>query len=991
MKSITGTNPEVTQEVPEESTDKQRFDPSKFLEETSQPKEAGKGKATGRLALAEAILLFCSAIASGGSFPRLVGIYAAANVALAIVRLLRMTLKNENKTSDNANPAVGRLKSGLIFATGVIVPSMIAIAYGVYHLPGTLGANPFGTANEIAIVLAIPFSICTSWFIITRKRWAHATLAGTTTGIALGVTAALATTWVFQPPLGENWGSDNTLGLLVLWAPAAFLGASLLLTALLSVQHAKFRRIGSYSALAGIAASGLLTVAPHINEYATDLKVATTTGGAGEQRQQAIDYLKSNLTASQLALLFAEPKQGNRYGFGRVRLFERADLQAEPYFLLTGKSLNSLYSPSDTTAYDAQLGKQVVGTPISGLTMTRSNLEGSLNPDSLTGSFDWTMAFRNASKSAVETRSEIQLPAGAVVSRVTAWINGKPVEATFDRTDKTTNAYQWVVQRHRDPILVTSAGQDRIFVQAYPVPPYGGNLKLRLGIKTPLALSASGRCNVALPRIANKNFAPKAREAVNLSATGAFIPLPWSTTDLLADQKHHLRGLLPLAKKGDEPTSISLEHPRNLNLVATLDPTSHGRDYIVQRVLAQTNIPVQKVVFVIDTSSALKECTNSIKKTLNNLASDKRASVIFASLPPGKGSEKPDNDTGEMLPEYSIREALKEMDRIAFTGGTNDDTAVLQALESAATVPGGTVVWLHGPQPLPPAFTDLESLGIFNKPRLVDLQLGTGNNELIDAWHNNHFNSIASYDHVAVDDLAPNLDSVLNSYVSGQRSALVTQELVHKKPDLPISDSPLLAAELSSLWASKAVSGLIEAGENERAEQIGAQYNIVSPLTAAVALEKASDYSFNGLQQSQFKAAQPTAIPNIGQIAASGTNAVAVANPGGSSPSLAGATNGTIGPQGSDATVVEGVNTSGTVRVNNLANFEAAVNIATNLLEISGFIYAAVALCIAATSSKIEKSTRLSIRAIAVLTIAMMIPGAVNWLIASARDANLFS
>jgi len=35
---------------------------------------------------------------------------------------------------------------------------------------------------------------------------------------------------------------------------------------------------------------------------------------------------------------------------------------------------------------------------------------------------------------------------------------------------------------------------------------------------------------------------------------------------------------------------------------------------------------------------------------------------------------------------------------------------------------------------------------------------------------------------------------------------------------------------------------------------------------------------------------------------------------------LQGATNGTIGPQAGDATVVEGVNTAGTVRENSLAN-----------------------------------------------------------------------
>ncbi|MBA3859457.1 MAG: hypothetical protein C0507_21340 [Cyanobacteria bacterium PR.3.49] len=49
--------------------------------------------------------------------------------------------------------------------------------------------------------------------------------------------------------------------------------------------------------------------------------------------------------------------------------------------------------------------------------------------------------------------------------------------------------------------------------------------------------------------------------------------------------------------------------------------------------------------------------------------------------------------------------------------------------------------------------------------------------------------------------------------------------------------------------------------------------------------------------------------------------------------SLQGATNGTITPQGINASYISGVNTAGTVRVNNLANFEAMLNIACWALE----------------------------------------------------------
>ncbi|MEZ4543846.1 MAG: hypothetical protein R3C24_08075 [Cyanobacteriota/Melainabacteria group bacterium] len=56
----------------------------------------------------------------------------------------------------------------------------------------------------------------------------------------------------------------------------------------------------------------------------------------------------------------------------------------------------------------------------------------------------------------------------------------------------------------------------------------------------------------------------------------------------------------------------------------------------------------------------------------------------------------------------------------------------------------------------------------------------------------------------------------------------------------------------------------------------------------------------------------------------------------GNAPVLQGATNGTVGPQGDDATAIMGVNTTGTVRVSNLANLEALLSIIANGSQILG-------------------------------------------------------
>ena len=152
-------------------------------------------------------------------------------------------------------------------------------------------------------------------------------------------------------------------------------------------------------------------------------------------------------------------------------------------------------------------------------------------------------------------------------------------------------------------------------------------------------------------------------------------------------------------------------------------------------------------------------------------------------------------------------------------------------------------------------------------------------------------------------------------------------------------------------------------------------------------------------------------------------------------PSLQGATMVTIGPQGADATYVSGLNTAGTVRVNNLANLEALLNEVTNGTTIVTFIWGAIllvsalicflkerggikraavslvflgsllmqgsellsaflsALLMRMDSNRTTKSEA-TIRfwlACCIIKISLLLPAMVNWLIQSVRDANLFS
>jgi len=113
----------------------------------------------------------------------------------------------------------------------------------------------------------------------------------------------------------------------------------------------------------------------------------------------------------------------------------------------------------------------------------------------------------------------------------------------------------------------------------------------------------------------------------------------------------------------------------------------------------------------------------------------------------------------------------------------------------------------------------------------------------------------------------------------------------------------------------------------------------------------------------------------------------------GTAPSLSGATNGTIGPQGTDATYVTGVNTAGTVRVNNLANLEALLNIIANGLEILGIAWGGPTMIMGFMhmAAGTQDAMKRVLFGAAGVTGGLATPGCINWLVASARDANLFS
>lgn len=261
-------------------------------------------------------------------------------------------------------------------------------------------------------------------------------------------------------------------------------------------------------------------------------------------------------------------------------------------------------------------------------------------------------------------------------------------------------------------------------------------------------------------------------------------------------------------------------------------------------------------------------------------------------------------------------------------------------------------------------------------PSFFELALDTGCTDTLEYFKNHA--EVGPFSPIQrTEDLTGDLNDFFSKWQAG-RSEFVVSYSTHDKP---VTGATILdgrdKTELLLLNARSTVDGFIRSKQASKAARIAVAYQFVSPVSCVAVIGSNTN-------------------ANAGTTEATGD---AFSNTS-SAPVLQGATNGSIGPSG-DGTVIMGVNTAGTVRVNNLANLEALLNIICNLIELAGLMFGSViilhGLVIRSTvnnllgvRARFTQGMRIAIGA-AIVVAGVTTPGLVNWFIASARDCNLFS
>jgi hypothetical protein len=204
-------------------------------------------------------------------------------------------------------------------------------------------------------------------------------------------------------------------------------------------------------------------------------------------------------------------------------------------------------------------------------------------------------------------------------------------------------------------------------------------------------------------------------------------------------------------------------------------------------------------------------------------------------VPPQKGST-----------EVYGRNVLRN---VQSAGGHDNTSALTRAWELAAQTNTGTIVWVHGPQPV--ALDSVEELRqrcerSSQPPTLIEVQTVPGPNRVLERLDG--LSSVHSL--VRMGELGDDLTHLFNSWTNkADRLDALRERLSSTTPDAH-PEGAETSMHLARLWAADEVARLCAARKRPEATQVATRYRLVTPVSGGVVLETQAQYERAGLQPS---------------------------------------------------------------------------------------------------------------------------------------------
>ncbi|HWA27322.1 MAG TPA: VIT domain-containing protein [Lacunisphaera sp.] len=693
-----------------------------------------------------------------------------------------------------------------------------------------------GLANLLGLVVAMRRSVGAE-----AARW-----VGVLNGIGLGVAAWYSLWFLPMSPIAVLAIIFFGLGLLPL-SPALSLVVGLILRAKLHRRASEAGRpmVRTWPwMLAGVAAMVALEIPPLIENWAV-----RAVSDRSADRQETGLWLLHHVGSEDRLLRGCYDQFRNREFNFNPRTWLAGEVSAanyqEAYFRVTGRPFNHRPPPVGRLArfgrdrgdqewvWDEGLGGENVSQRLKALYLTQSRLDGKVEGDAAAGYLEWTMVFRNDHEvQQREARTLIQLPPGGVVSRLTLWVDGEEREAAFGGRSQVRQAYQAVVSQRRDPVLVTTKGPDRVLVQCFPVPPKGGQMKVRLGITFPLLLGNLSSAQLALPRVLEQNYsaAPGLKHSVWIESPQALTStLPAYQAETPRTVAHALRGLLePKQFAAPESTVTVARDPAVTQswLRHPLEP-----QHVILQTVARRPAPAGPVAIVIDGSHEMGPVAAELAGVLANLPDNTSVRLWVAGSPV------------RACPATEPRAAGAWLATVGFEGGQDSTEALAQAADALRA--GGSLLWIHGAQPMTWQDSGALEQGLARRrERLQILALAAlpGANVVLEKLDSAYGLAVAPRLGSVREDLARTLDRLREGEIAATRRVLPASEAAVTGPEA--------TSHLGRLWAADEVARLLAGGQGNReaAVKLAVRMQLVTAMTGAVVLETKQQYDVAGLE-----------------------------------------------------------------------------------------------------------------------------------------------
>jgi len=525
--------------------------------------------------------------------------------------------------------------------------------------------------------------------------------------------------------------------------------------------------------------------------------------------------------------------------------------------------------------------------------------------------------FYNPNPQQLEGTYIFPLPDEVAVERFTMWVDGKELAGEVLDADKARQVYESIVSRMRDPALLEYVGQRMFKARVFPIPGHG-EVRIKLAYSQTLRADA-GLVGYAYPLNTEKFSARPLRELSVRVRVRSRIPMRsvfCPSHEASIDRRGEGEAVVGLEGRDILPDRDFLVYYQVTDEEFGLSVLTHreaGEDgYFMARIsppwrIDESDVLPKDICFVFDTSGSMagrkiEQARAALKFCLANLAERDRFNVLTFST-----EVRPFRDELMGATREAREDAVRMVERLEATGGTNINEALLAAMKMA---PRGErerrylIIFLTDGQPTV-GQTDIAAIlrntagANAEKVRLFAFGLGNDvNTRLLDklAEENHGVREYVSEQ----EDLEVKLSNfyakvaspVLNDLELAFEGARVSDVYPKRLPDLfkggevvvlgryggegrePVTLSGWQGERkksfeyeanfatrdvendfLPQLWAMRKVGYLLDElrlhGENKELKEeiirLGKRYGIVTPYTSYLIAEEAREYALRGV------------------------------------------------------------------------------------------------------------------------------------------------